>query len=64
MIKAEVVTACRIDSKPKKPGDIVEVDEATFNRLARQGVLKTEGAKAMKIVRTSDLVAELNPKGK
>lgn len=59
MIKAEVVKACKINRAPKKPGDIVQLDEATFNRLARQGVLKAEGAKAVKIVEVGVRKAEV-----
>ena len=63
MIKAEVVKAFIFNSTQKHPGDSVEVDITTFNDLWSKGVLKPEGAKALKIVRTSDLVAKLNSKG-
>ncbi len=43
-MKAELIADCTVNNAPKKAGDIVEVDQNTFDNMVRKGLLKAAPA--------------------
>lgn len=57
-MKAELIADCSINGQPKKKGDIVEVDQNTFDNLVRKGLLKAATAEVKKITKIAAPKAE------